>query len=146
MPAGPNSDILLLSFSTSTAVEITWQFIKTEKIPFAIRLQYIFFPKPTLIFPAFKTFIGFVGTRGSTDDSRKGNVRKSKPHWSTVPHRSLDFFYCLISQWPLSDAGVCLCLQVFCVCAKAERQREAEQQKDWRCILNHTFFLQSVWL
>lgn len=106
-------DILPLSSNAAAPQERIWQFIKTGVILLVLRLQYFFFPEQSPHWYFQLSFIGFVDTAGSTDDSREGNVRKSKLHWSAVPHRSLVFFlgggYFLISQWPLSDIGVSSC-------------------------------------
>ena len=129
-------DILLLSSSAASLQEGIWQFIK-KMVLFSTSSVFNIAPLPEQS-PHWYfqlSFIGFVGTTGSTDDSREGNVRKSKPRWSAVPHRSLVFLYCLISQWPLSDFRVSSCLQVFCVCEcrgwEEGFQTGAEQQRDW---------------
>lgn len=109
-------DILLLSSSAASPREGIWQFIK--KI-------VLFSSSPVFNISSFLSkahtdissclLLVLLALQALTDDSREGNVRKSKPRWSAVPHRSLVFLYCLISQWPLSDFGVSSCLQVFCV-------------------------------
>lgn len=129
MPAGLNSDILLLSFSTSTAAERIWQFIKTGVILFAIGLQYIFFPKPTLIFPAFKTFIGFAGIEALRMIPERATWENQSLTDLQFHTEALIFFYCLISHSDPCQMPGSAYVYRYSVCVQRLRGRIAERSR-----------------